>query len=86
MFLDCDYGKTIVIFEISTLEYVKDKKIKSGTKLLLMDIVGLEFEKLSLCLKLASSNLSKGKDSCKREKILNLGPKSLSFGYYVALT
>ena len=33
MFLDCDYGKTIVIFEISTLEYVKDKKIKSGTKI-----------------------------------------------------
>ena len=65
---------------------LKIRKLNLGPKLLLMDIVGLEFEKLLLCLKLASSNLSKGKDSCKREKILNLGPKSLSFGYYVALT
>ena len=59
---------------------LKIRKLNLGPKLLLMDIVGLEFEKLLLCLKLASSNLSKGKDSCKREKSWNWDQKVSHLG------
>ena len=74
--------KTIVIFEISTLKFVKlqnfpkkQKCLNLGPKMPYWVFLGYNFKKLLSYLKSATSNLSNCKISRKKQNCLNLGPK-----------
>ena len=92
VFLDQKLEKTIVIFGISILEFAEmqknaqnKKKIKFGTKMSHLVILGFKFEKVLSYLKSASSNLSKCKvsrkvkNTCCQYQMPDLGVFRLQF-------